>query len=125
MLNVRKLAALDMHFPGTRLILPEFAVGAVAPIAIGVIRLHAATHQGNRPLFISWGLYMLGIGINDVPLLLHASAIAHLGVAEKEIGDELRKGRSVFRKYRRQSLWILVPIAVLVFAIIQAIKSSR
>jgi hypothetical protein len=34
-MNVRKLAALDIVFHGPRLILVEFAIGVLLPLAIG------------------------------------------------------------------------------------------
>jgi uncharacterized protein len=50
--------------------------------------------------------------VNYVPLLLHAISLVRNNSARDEIADELSEKRRMFRKYRRQSLLLLVPLAV-------------
>ncbi len=119
MLNVRKLSAIDLYFLGPKLIVAEFGLGAVALGAFGLLTLRAGIHQQHGVRLMAWGIYMLTVGINYVPLLLHAVGIARRGIAEKEIADELRDRRAASRKYRRQSLLILLPLVVLILAIVQ------
>jgi hypothetical protein len=38
-INIRRLAAVDLAFLGPWIILPEFALGVLAPIALGVLTL--------------------------------------------------------------------------------------
>jgi hypothetical protein len=55
---------------------------------------------------------LLFLGINYIPLLLYAIDISRRGSARQEIADELESQQKSFRKYRRQSLWLSVPLAV-------------
>jgi hypothetical protein len=108
MLDARKLAAVDISFLGARLIVTEFAVGVFGPLALGALTLHKS-HSGGGVVL---GLYLLFIGVNYVPLLFHAIDLARHGTAREEIADEVADKRSMFRKYRRQSLLLLVPLIV-------------
>jgi len=47
------------------------------------------------------GLYLLSLGINYVPMLIHAVAIAKSDSARSEMGDELEDKRGAMAKYRR------------------------
>jgi membrane protease YdiL (CAAX protease family) len=62
------------------------------------------------------GTYLLSIGINYVPLLLYAVSLVHFDSAGYEIAEETRDKRRLFRKYRRQSLLLLVPLVVPILA---------
>jgi hypothetical protein len=44
------------------------------------------------------------------------------GSAGREISDELGDKRSAFRKYRRQSLLLLIPLLVPVAAMVQEVR---
>jgi uncharacterized membrane protein len=114
-MNVRKLAALDIVFHGPKLILVEFAIGVLLPLAIGILFLS----RGHSRLVFIFGLYMLALGMNYLPLLLHAISIARSGDAAAEVSHELSKGRQSARKYQVQSLLLLIPFAVPVLALIQ------
>jgi hypothetical protein len=122
MLNVRKLAAIDLYFLGPRFILAEFGLGVVALCALGLLTLRAGIRQDHGVYLVAWGIYMVAIGINYVPLLLHAIDITRSGTAEKEIADELRERRVALRKYRRRSLLILLPLVVLILSIVQEVQ---
>ena len=65
-IDLRKLAAVDIAFLGSRLILTEFSVGALGSLALGVFTLLQSHSAGG----IALGSYLLCIGINYVPLLL-------------------------------------------------------
>jgi len=125
MLNVRKLAALDLYFLGPKVILVEFGLGAVGLVALGLFSLRAGIPHERGATFIAWGIYMLGVGINYLPLLLNAISITRRGSARKEIADELGDRRAAFRKYRRQSLFILIPLAVMVLAVVQEVQQRH
>jgi len=121
-LNVRQLAALDLYFLGPTIILVEFGLGAVGLVDLGLFSLRASIQRERRATFVAWGAYMLGVGINYLPLLLHAISITRRGSAQKEIADELGDRRSGFSKYRRQSLFILIPLGVVVLAVVQEVQ---
>jgi len=60
------------------------------------------------------GLWLVGAGINYVPLALHARSLSRPGALEAELA-----GVDVRRELRRagaQQLWIAVPLAVAVSA---------
>ena len=122
-IDIRTLAALDIAFLGPRLILIEFAAGVLLPIALGALTL-ARAGSLNGTLF---GVYLMTLGINYVPLLLYAISIVRAG-SEAEIADELHdpSARStMFRRYRRQSLLLLVPLMVPMASAIQEWRRRR
>src|ERR1700732_398278 len=112
MLNIRKLAAIDLEFLGPKLILTEFGLGALGSALVGILTLRAGIYRFHSPRMIVLGAYLLFLGINYVPLLLHAIDMVCHGGAGQEIADELGDKRAAFRKYRRQSLLLLLPLLV-------------
>jgi hypothetical protein len=74
-IDFRKLAALDIVFLGSRLILAEFSIGVVGSLALGLFALIRSHSVGG----IALGSYLLFIGINYVPLLVYAISIVRLG----------------------------------------------
>lgn len=115
MIDIRKLAALDLAFLGPRIILTEFSLGVFGSFALGVLTLLRSHSMGGIVL----GAYLLLIGVNYVPLLLHAISIVRRNSAHYEIADEVTEKRRMFRKYRRQSLLLLVPLVVPIAALAQ------
>lgn len=119
-LDVRKLAALDMALHGPRFIVIEFAAGVVGCAAIGVLSLVAGIRL--RDQGITWqlllGVVLIFIGLNYVPLLIHAVDLARRGTAREEVAGELSRPAEV-RRIGILQLWILVPMAVLVMALAQ------
>jgi len=63
--------------------------------------------------------YLLSLGVNYVPMLMHAITLVRSGSAADELADEFSNKRIAFRKYRRQSLFLLVPFLVPLLAIRQ------
>ena len=116
-MNVRRLAAVDMW--GTkgspkrrRIIRVEFWAGAIGCVALGVISL--ATTNGWGLLLGAW---LVGVGINYVPLVISAESLSEPGALERELD-----GTDISRELRRagaQQLWIAVPLAVAVAALTQ------
>jgi len=113
--NVRRLAALDMWGTrGTRrrrrLIRAEFVVGAAGCLGLGALVL--ATGSGWLRLL---GIWLVGAGVNYVPLALEALRLSSPGALEDELrGVELRRE---LRRAGVQQLWIAVPLAVVAFAL--------
>jgi hypothetical protein len=121
MIDIRKLAAVNIAFLGTRFILIEFSIGILGSLGLGVLTLLRSHTIGG----IALGSYLLFIGVNYVPLLLHAISLVRHESAHHELVDELTEKRLLFRKYRRQSLLLLVPLVVPVLALAPAFHRSR
>jgi hypothetical protein len=126
-INIRKLAALDIVFHGSRLILVEFILGVVVPGAIGGFSFFAFFRNPAHPFaqvflacVLSW------IAINYAPLLFYAVSIIRGKSAEREVAFELEHKDYYGRKYTTQSLLLVLPLVVPALAIIQEInKRSR
>jgi len=112
MINVRKLAAIDLYFLGPKIILAEFGLGVPTMLALGVLSLRAGMLRTHGLWQIVLGLYLLLLAVNYIPMLWYAIDLALRGNAAAELGDELDDKAAAMRKYRRQSLWLLVPLAV-------------
>ncbi len=117
MLDVRGLAAADMHGrSGTRrrrtIIRAEFVLGAAACPALGVLAL-----LSGDPVQVALGAWLCGVGVNYVPLALHAIALARPGALEREMSG--RDPAEQLRRATREQLWIAVPLAVALAAIRQ------
>ena len=113
MINPRKLAAIDIAFLGSKFIIAEFAAGVLLCAALGAFTILRAGSLGQR----AFGLYLICLGINYVPMLVYAIAITQGQGAQAEIGDELSNSRRAMAKYRRQSIFLLLPMLVPVIAL--------
>jgi hypothetical protein len=108
-LNARKLVAIDLVFLGSKAIITEFSAGVFLSTALGVfvlVREHGSAAQ------IVLGLYLISLGVNYIPMLIYAIAITRARSARAELGGELDNKPVTMAKYRRQSLWLLVPLVV-------------
>lgn len=112
-LNVRKLVALDMTFLGTRVIVAEYAAGVVLPWVIAALSLRRGV--------LLLGIPLLWIGLNYVPLFVHSVDLARRGTARQEVAAELADPR-LARSYSWRQLWILVPLGVVAFALLQRLR---
>ena len=116
MINIRKLAAVDMALNGTRFIVTEFAIGIVLPLILGLFSIRAGLSGAVQ---ISWqtllGFWLISIAANYVPLFIYAVRIARGGTVMEEGQSELANAK----RYTIQQVIILVPFLVVVLAIIQ------
>jgi len=115
-LDVRRLAALDMWgTAGTirrrRIIRAEFFLGA-----IGCTGLGAYVIAGGSGWMLELGAWLVAAGINYVPLAHQAQSLSRPGALEQELRDA--DVRLELRRAGVQQLWIAVPFAVAVFALI-------
>jgi hypothetical protein len=70
-INFKKLAAIDIALLGPKLIITEFAFGVFFSIALGLfVVLRSHTRLG-----ISFGLYLICLGINYVPMLSYSVSL--------------------------------------------------
>ncbi len=113
--NNRRLAAIDIAFLGYRLIVAEYAAGVFLSLALGAFALFRSHSFWQVVL----GVYLMCLGINYVPMLIHALAIGNREKARAQIADELDERQTAMSKYRRQSLLLLVPLLVPVLAATQ------
>jgi hypothetical protein len=124
-LNVRKLAAIDMALHETRFILIEFGVGVLASAVLCGLSLaqglRLLRNGFNRELGL--GFVLLWIGLNYVPLFIHAIDLARRGTARQEAGDDLDR-RQLLRRYSAQQFWLLVPFAVVVLDLTQRFAAN-
>jgi hypothetical protein len=109
-INVRKLAAIDLYFLGPKIVLAEFGLGVAAMLALGILSVQAGLLRSHALWQIALGVYLLLLGINYIPMLCCAIDIARGGTAAAELGEELREKSGAMPKYRKQSLWLLVPL---------------
>lgn len=123
-LDVRRLAAVDMHgLTGSRLrrriILAEFLLGVVAGCGLGLWAALTTSSVGWRV----FGIAVVGIGLNYVPLALHALSLSPAGRLETELeGVDIP---AELRHYTGVQFWILVPGLVAVLGVRQALAARR
>ncbi len=126
-INIRKLAALDVVFHGSRLILAEFALGVVFCGGGGIFTLFTFFRNPSHPVFVVIiGLYLSWLAVNYVPLLLYTISIVRGKSAEREVAFELEHKDVYARKYGLQSLLLALPLVVPLLALSQEVqKRSR
>ncbi|AYY13806.1 hypothetical protein EF847_14975 [Actinobacteria bacterium YIM 96077] len=122
--DIRRLAAVDMYgSAGSRLrrriILAEFIAGALGCCGLGLWTL-ATQPLGGWTVF---GLWVAGVGVNYIPLALHAIALfpgrrLESELAGVDIWPELRY-------YTAAQFWIFAPAVLLVLAIRQEAERRR
>lgn len=121
-IDVRRLAAIDMHgLQGRRLrrrvILAEFVLGVVVCVALGIV---SVSFGGAGSLV--FGLWLIGAGLNYVPLSWHAISLSRPGALEAELaGADIP---AELRYYTRAQLWVFVPLALVLFAVTRASRST-
>ena len=117
LIEVRKLAALDMALLGTRLVLAEYALGVVLPAALGTLflGLRLARHAELYHWLVLGGIWLLTIAANYVPLFLYAVVLARAGTVQ----EEAQAARPHIRRYVLQQALILVPLSVLALSVAQ------
>lgn len=117
-LDIRRLAAIDMHGGAgrswrRRVILAEFVLAAVLCVGAGLQVALSAAGGGWR----AFGAYIATIGLNYVPLALHAVSLSRRGALEREL-----EGADILAElpyHTAAQLWILVPFALVVLALRQ------
>ena len=122
-INVRKLAALDIALHGVPLILAEFGFAVAIGAALGVWLAASAfpVSQGTALFRLVLGVYFLCVAINYVPLLLYAVVIAWRKSAQQEVAAELAEKGRYARRYGTQSLLLILPLVIPVLALVQEV----
>ena len=123
LINIRKLAALDIVFHGPVLILVEFGLAVGLGVLLAAFSLSSFIRFSDHPLFaLILGLVFLGIALNYVPLLLYALRFAWRKNAELEVAFELAHRERYARKYQLQSLLLFIPFVVSILAVVQELQ---
>ena len=120
-INVRKLAALDIVLHGPKFILIEFGLGVFGCAALGLFSTYLGLFPGpNHSLFAAiMGCFLLWVALNYVPLLLYAMSIVRHKSAQQEVAYELAHKDKYAVKYTMQSALLLIPLAMLILAVYQ------
>jgi hypothetical protein len=124
LIDVRRLAAVDLYGRRgaklrRRLVLAEFVLAAIDAPLLGVTILLAASSAR----WILFGTYLIAIGLNYVPLALHAISLSRPGKLDAElagvdVGAELRR-------YAAKQFFLVIPLLVLILGAVQAAVSRR
>lgn len=102
-----------------RIILVEFIIGLLGMVGVGMWTLAQSAEPGARAL----GVWLIGAGLNYAPLAVFALQLSRPGALEAELAD-CDTGREL-RRYGVLQLWILVPLALVVFTGINAAQAAR
>jgi len=113
MINLRNLAAIDIVFLGYKLVVAEYAVGVFFSTALGLFVLY----RGHSFWQLVLGIYLISLGISYIPMLAYTLSIAGKESARAELGSELSDKAAAMCKYRRQSIFLLVPLAAPILAL--------
>ena len=117
-MNVRRFAAIDMHgladsASRRKFILLKFILGAILSLILGVFVFITA----DSLFWTVFGLWLIGIGFNYVPLAMYGISFTRPGALRRELAgvdipDELRK-------YTGLQIWVFLPLALVYLAIRQ------
>jgi hypothetical protein len=123
LISIRKLAALDLVFHGPRFVLIEFGGAVVLSIGLAALSLRSAFSGPGRPVVweIVLGVLLVSIAANYLPLLVNAVLLIRSGTARQEVAAELEHARQTQRRYGTQQFLLIVPLAVMVIALAQAL----
>jgi len=119
MIQVRKLIAVELTFLGPKFIIAEYTIAVVVGLIVGILSLRSGVFLSHALWQTLLGVYLMFLALTYAVLLAFAIAMAKRGDCRDEIIDELEDKTATFRKYRWQSLWLLLPLAVPIAAIRQ------
>jgi hypothetical protein len=122
MISIRRLAAVDMAWLGTKIILAEYALGILLPLILGLISIRSGF---SGPVFSTWeaasGLWLVSIAANYIALFIYALLLARDETVKAEGEPELAHAR----RYGVQQIIILVPFLVVILAIAQEARGRK
>jgi hypothetical protein len=121
MIDLRKLAAIDLVFLGYPLILTEYVFGVIFSLALGTFVLLRG-HSGWQVLL---GVYFVCLGINYIPMVVWTLSIRSRQNARQELGEELGDLNRAMTRFRRQSLALLLPLLPVFLVITARMDRSR
>ena len=127
LINIRKLAALDIVFHGPKLILAEFGYTVLISAGLGLFMLYKGIFLGHfHSLFpVIFGGCLSDLALNYLLLLLYAIDIVRHKSAQDEVAFELAHKDTYARKYTWQSLLLVLPLVVPLMALVQEVRRRR
>ena len=120
-IDPHKLVAIHIATLGAAFVIGNFTGTALLCLSLGVFILWRAD---SCQLF-TFGFYFISLCINYVVMLFYALEINNRENARVEIGDELNKKRGAIAEYRRQSIYLLLPLVVPIVAFQRSYKSRH
>jgi hypothetical protein len=122
MINIRKLAAVDMVWLGTRVIIAEYALGVILPLILGLISIRSGFFS---PALSVWeaalGIWLVTIAANYIPLFIYAVLVKKNGTMEEEGQPELAHAK----RYGIQQVVILIPFLVVILTLTQELRRQK
>ena len=120
-IDPRKLAAIDIATLGPTFIISNFAGTSLLCLSVGIFILwHADSCQK-----VTAGSYFVSLGLNYTFMLFYALEIKTEEKARARIGDELINNRGAMAEYRRQLVYLLLPLVVPIAALRRHYNSAR
>ena len=120
MINIRKLAAVDMFWLGKRIVLAEYALGVVLAAILGVLSIRSGL-VGHSDWETGMGVWLISISANYIPLFIYALLIAKGGTLKAEGQPELAHAK----RYGVQQGIILIPFLVVILALSQEMRACK
>lgn len=118
-IDPHKLAAIHIATLGPTFAIGNFASTALVCLSLATLILwHADSCQ-----LLTFGFYFVFLCINYVVMLFFALQINSRASARAEIRAELNKERGAMAEYRRQTIYLLIPILVPVVAVQRRFRS--
>lgn len=118
-IDPRKLAAIHIATVGPTFAISNFAGTALLSLSFGALILWRAD---SFQLF-TFGFYFISLCINYMVMLRYALELNTRESARAEIGVELNKERGAMAEYRRQSIYLLLPMVVPIAALRRRYRS--
>lgn len=119
-IDPRKLAAIHVITLG-----PTFAIGNFASTALLCLFLGALIlWRADSCQLFTFGFYFICLSINYVVMLFFALQINDRESARAKISAELNKERVAMAEYRRQSIYLLIPVLVPIVALQRRYRSG-
>jgi hypothetical protein len=113
MIDPRKLAAIHVATLGPTFAISNFAGSALLCLSLGAVILWRA----NSFQLFTFGFYFVSLCINYAVMLHYALELNTRESVHSEISVELNKERGAMAEYRRQSIYLLLPIVVPIVAL--------
>jgi hypothetical protein len=119
----RRLAAVDMYgIRGTarrrHIVRAEFIAGACASSALGVLTLVRSSGA-----WVALGAWLVGVGLNYVVLALEAQRLSRPGALDAEMAGLEPRGE--LRRATKAQLWIALPLAICLAALVRTRRPRR
>lgn len=114
MIDLRKLAVLELALSGPLVASTEFACGVFIPLGLGLFLLLRTPGA----LQLALGFYLLSVGMNHVPMLWWVTSVRDRAAAWTELGPPWEYRGRVLRRHKRQIRILFVPLVPLVLAIL-------